>query len=101
MPLAPGVNRYFGWGLWNSIPATIILEGGFWLLAVILYARATHPKGRAGSYCFWIVIAFLTLSWYQNLAGAPPNPRTMGISSLIFFSAVVGWGYWMDRLRPA
>jgi hypothetical protein len=23
----------------------------------------------------------------------------MGISSLIFFSAIVAWGYWMDRER--
>jgi hypothetical protein len=99
MPLAPGVNRYFGWGLWNSVPATIVVEGGFWLLAVILYARATHPKGRAGFWAFWIVIAFLTLTWYNNLAGPPPNPRTMGIGSLIFFSGIVAWGYWMDRQR--
>src|SRR5580700_11506227 len=100
MPLAPGVNRYFGWGLWNSIPATIVVEGGFWLVAIILCARATHPKGLAGVWAFWIVIAFLTLTWYNNLAGPPPpNPRTMGIGSLIFFSTIVAWGYWMNRQR--
>jgi len=100
MPLAPGANRYFGLGLWNSIPATLVVEGGFWLLAIVLYARATHPKRRAGSYVFWLGIAFLTLTWYNNLAGSPPpDPRTMGISSLIFFSAIVAWGYWMNRLR--
>lgn len=99
MPLAPGVKRYFGLGLWNSIPATIVVEGGFWLLAIVLYARATHPDRRAGRYAFWIVIAFLTLISYHNLVGPPPDPRTMGIGSLIFFSAIVAWGYWMDRVR--
>jgi hypothetical protein len=39
MPLSPGVHRYFGLGLWSSIPAAITVEGGFWLLAIILYAR--------------------------------------------------------------
>src|SRR2546423_8429935 len=28
MPLAPGVNVYLGLGLWNSIPATRLVEGG-------------------------------------------------------------------------
>jgi hypothetical protein len=101
MPLAPGVHRYFGLGLWTSISATLIVEGGFWLLAIILYARATHPKNRAGVYAFWSVIVLLTLVWYNNIAGSPPpNPNTAPIFSLIFFSLVVAWAYWMNRLRP-
>jgi hypothetical protein len=87
MPLAPGLQKFFGLGLWNSVPATLIIEGGFWLLAIILYARATHPQKRIGTYAFWIVIALLTLAWYNNIAGPPPkDPSHMGISSLIFFS---------------
>ncbi|HYY58073.1 MAG TPA: metal-dependent hydrolase [Pyrinomonadaceae bacterium] len=102
MPLAPGVREYFGLGLWTSIPATVIVEGGFWLLAIILYARATRPGNRAGVYVFWGVIALLTLAWYNNIAGPPPpDVRTVGISSLVFFSLVVAWAYWMNRLRPA
>ncbi len=102
MPLAPGVHRYFGLGLWNSIPATLIVEGGFWLAAIVLYVRATRPKNRAGVYAFWSVVALLTLSWYNNIAGPPPrNPHTAPIVSLIFFSLVVAWAYWMNRLRPA
>jgi membrane-bound metal-dependent hydrolase YbcI (DUF457 family) len=52
MPLAPGTGRFFGLGLWASIPAAVIVEGGFWLVAVVLYARATHPKKRAGVYAY-------------------------------------------------
>jgi len=101
MPLAPGVSRYFGLGLWTSIPATIVVEGGFWLLAIILYVHATRPRGRAGVYAFWSVIALLTLAWYNNIAGPPPpNPRTAPVVSLFFFSLVVAWAYWMNRLRP-
>jgi membrane-bound metal-dependent hydrolase YbcI (DUF457 family) len=32
MPLAPGSRGRFGLGLWTSIPATVMIEGGFWLL---------------------------------------------------------------------
>jgi hypothetical protein len=101
MPLSPGVDRHLGLGLWRSIPASLIVEGGFWALAVIVYARATHPKSRIGVYVYWSVAAFFTLAWYNNLAGPPPpNPRTAPMASFVFFSLAVAWAYWIDRLRP-
>jgi len=50
MALAPGVHARVGLGLWNSIPATIVVEGGFWLIAVILYTRATQPRTRLTAF---------------------------------------------------
>jgi hypothetical protein len=101
IPLAPGVSRHFGLGLWASVPATIVVEGGFWLLAIILYLCSTRPANRWGIYVFWIVAVLLTLAWYHNIAGPPPpNPRTAPVSSLILFSFMVAWAYWMNRLRP-
>lgn len=100
MPLAPGMLRHFGLGLWTSIPATLIVEGGFWLGAIILYSRVTRPRHRAGIYAFWSGVALLTLVWYGNIAGPPPsNPRTAPFGSLMFFSLTVAWAYWMNRLR--
>lgn len=102
MPLAPGGREVFGLGLWTSIPATVIVEGGFWLLAVVMYARSTRPRKRAGVYAFWGVVVLLTLAWYNNITGPPPPGQiAAGISSLIFFLLAVAWAYWMNRLRPA
>lgn len=102
MALAPGVDLYFGLGLWNSVAATVIVEGGMWVAAIIIYVRATRAKSRAGVYAFWIVVVLLTLAWRSNIDGPPPpSVRTMAISSLIFFACVVAWAYWMNRLRPA
>ena len=101
MPLVPGVRRYFGLGLWASIPAAVTLEGGFWLFAAILYARATQAMKPSGVYAYWIVAAILTLAWYNNLAGPPPrDPRTAPVVSLVFFSLTVAWAYWLNRVRP-
>src|SRR5690242_3013072 len=33
MALAPGMHRYFGLGLWNSVPATLAVEGSLWAIA--------------------------------------------------------------------
>lgn len=102
MPLAPGVPRYFGLGLWSSIPATLIVEGGLWALGIALYVRATAARTRAGIYGFWSGIGLITLAWYNNIAGPPPsNPAAAPINSLIFFSLIVAWAYWMNEVRPS
>src|SRR5262249_24848813 len=101
MALTPGTSAGFGLGLWNSIPATLVIEGGFWLLAILLYVRATRPKKPTAHYAHWPVIVFLTLAWYGNITkGISSNPVRAGINGLIFFSLVVAWAYWMNRLRP-
>ena len=102
MALAPGAHRHFGLGLWNSVTATVIVEGGMWVAAIIVYPRSTRPKSRTGVYAFWVVIVLLTLAWHGNIAGPPPSSvRAMAVSSLVFFSSIVAWAYWMNRLRPA
>jgi hypothetical protein len=102
MPIAPGMHRVFGLGLWNSLPATLLIEGGFWLLAVVLYVRVTQPRKRLGVYAFWGGVILLTLLWLGNInAGMDPNPVRAGVGGVVLFSLVVAWGYWIDRLRRA
>lgn len=103
MPLAPGVHHVFGLGLWNSIPATLVVEGGLWLVAIVLYARVAPPQSRSGRYAFWIGIAILTAAWWNNVAGPPPQPNVSALAatSLVFFATGVIWAYWVNRLRPA
>ena len=100
MPLAPGATRYFGLGLWTSTWATILVEGGFWVLAIVIYLRSTKPKNRLGTLAFWPVILFLTVAWYGNIAGPPPPPDSAAVRSLVFFALIVAWAYWINRLRP-
>jgi len=96
--LAPGSRIYYGLELWNYFYTTIIVEGGFWLLAIILYVRATRPKNSAGVYAFWPVVAFLTYVWIANIRTGPPPPEAV-IGSLIFFLSLVLWAYWMNQAR--
>ena len=49
LPLYPGSRVYAGLGLWNSVPATIIVEGAIFALGVWLYAASTRSKDKYGS----------------------------------------------------
>ena len=50
MPLAPGFHRYYGLGLYNSPLGLLIVEGGLWVIGIILYLRAyAHAPLRCSS----------------------------------------------------
>lgn len=100
MPLAPGLSGRYGLGLSTSVPATMAVEGGVWAIALLVYARATQARSRAGTIFFWSVVPLLTLAWYNNVAGPPPpNPDTAPVASLIFFVLLIAWAYAVDALR--
>lgn len=101
MPLAPGTSTRLGLGLWNSMPTALIVEGALWLLAIIIYLRATFSKKSWAIYGFWIPVILVTLIWRANIsAGMDLNPTRAGIGGIVLFSLVVAWAYWMNRLRP-
>src|SRR5690349_1331884 len=90
LPLAPGLPERIGLGLWASIPATLIVEGGAWIAALVVYARTTCARSRAGVYAFWPAAVILTIIWYNNIAGPPPpDPKTAPVASFVFFSLVI------------
>jgi len=103
MPLAPGAGAAFGLGLWNSIPATVVVEGGLWLAAITLYVRGTSPGTRLESWIFWGWIALLTLAWWGNIVATPVQDLgpAAAAGSLAFFGCLVAWAFWVNRLRPA
>ena len=98
MALVPGAGPLIGLGLWSSLPATLIVEGGFWIAALIMYSRAARSKTWAGRYIFWIVAALLTYIWVVNIrAGTDPNPVRAGIGGT---STLVGLdlSWWRSHL---
>jgi membrane-bound metal-dependent hydrolase YbcI (DUF457 family) len=102
MQIAPGIPGTFGLGLWNSIPATLLVEGGVWTIAIVLYIRATRPNTRTGIYVCWAGIVILTLAWLANISAPPSaggNSVVAALPSLIFFACAIGWAYWMNRAR--
>jgi hypothetical protein len=100
MQLAPHTGLNVGFGLWNSLPATLIVEGGFWLFAIILYLRATQPRTRVGIAILWIGLLLITLVGLSNpTQGIDPDPTRAGIGGLVVFSVFVAWAYWADHLR--
>jgi membrane-bound metal-dependent hydrolase YbcI (DUF457 family) len=99
LPLAPGSETRVGLGLWNSIAATLIVEGLLFAGCVALYVRTTKAIDRTGTYALWGLVAFLVVIYSMNVLGPPPPDTGViayaGNASWLF----VLWGYWIDRHR--
>jgi len=100
MALAPGFYRYYGLGLYNSPLGLLIAEGALWVIGIILYLRSTHTRRFAGHLALWTFIVVFTALWLLSFNGAPPpSVHVLVTVDLILFPIVLGWAYWIDRLR--
>lgn len=98
LPLWPG-GPELGAGLWNSIPATILLEGAVLATAVVLYLKATIPVDRKGTVIFAALIVFCTAIWItQPWSPPPPSARAVAWGGLALW-LIPPWGSWAERHR--
>jgi membrane-bound metal-dependent hydrolase YbcI (DUF457 family) len=99
LPLAPGLATRVGLGLWNSLPATLVVEGAILAAGVAAYVRATRPRDRVGTWALAGLVAFLLATWGANVTGPPPPSATaigaVGLSMWL----LVAWMAWIDRHR--
>ncbi|HSU95836.1 MAG TPA: hypothetical protein VLI40_01315, partial [Gemmatimonadaceae bacterium] len=83
LPLWPGGSARVGLGLWNSVPATLILEFAIFGTGLLLYLRQTRARDRVGSWGLWsLVLALLLIFASGYVAPPPPSPRAVAWSAL-------------------
>ena len=93
VPVVPWGGPKLGLGLWNSVPATVVVELALFALASWAWAR-DRKAGRG----FWILVGALVFLYAGNLLGPPPpNATAVALSAVILFPIV--W-YWGNRLEP-
>jgi hypothetical protein len=97
--IIPWNNFKVGFGLWNSVVLTIIIEGMIFLAGAYLYLSATKSKNKKGSYSIWSLLIFLVVIYLMNIFGSPPPSENaiaiIGLSQWL----LVAWGYWIDKNR--
>ncbi len=99
LPIYPG-SHLVGLGLWHSVSATLLVEGGLFVACARIYSKSTRPKDKIGEYSFKTFIAVLVLIYLFSLM-APPPPSVNAVEWTGVFSwFFIAWAYWLDDHRP-
>lgn len=101
MPLTVSGSLRVGLGLWNSVPATVVVEALMLVVGLTVYVRATRAPDRAGSLGLWSLVGFLVLINIANLLGPPPPSPAAVAWTVQAMWLIVLWGFWVDRRRQA
>lgn len=99
LPLTLGGTHRFGFGLWNSVLATVIVEGTVFAAGVFFYVRATRPADTIGSRGLWALVIFLLVVYFASIFGPPPPSSTAVAWTAMAMWLLVAWGYWVDAHR--
>jgi membrane-bound metal-dependent hydrolase YbcI (DUF457 family) len=98
LPLYPGGTVRVGLGLWNSIPATLVVEIAMFLVGLGMYMGITRAKGLAGKISLASFVAVVLAIYISVIGNPPPNERALAFTGLSAWLLVL-WGYWIDRTR--
>lgn len=100
LPLAPGLETRVGVGLWNSVTATLAVEGGLFAVGLALYVGRTRPSSRAGTWGLAALVAVLVAVYLGTQGPVPPGATAVAAAGLGLW-LFVAWGWWLERHRVA
>ncbi|MCH7767236.1 MAG: hypothetical protein IH916_11820 [Acidobacteria bacterium] len=99
LPLIPGSKTYIGFGLWNSLAGTVVVELALFGLGLALYLHCTVALDRTGRYGLWSLVALLVALWAANILGPPPPSEKVIAFAGLGLWLFIPWAYWIDRRR--
>jgi len=99
LPLMPGGKTLIGFGLWNSIPATLAVELSMYAVGLVIYARMTRARDRIGRWGFAAFALFLPVVYAVASFGPPPPSASAVAWADVGQWLVILWAAWVDRHR--
>jgi hypothetical protein len=98
VPTWPG-GPVVGADLWDSLPATLVVEFALFGAGAWIYARVTRPRDRLGSVLLWAFFVTLVFLYFAAVFGPPPSDVPAVAIGALAVWLFVAWAYWIDRHR--
>jgi membrane-bound metal-dependent hydrolase YbcI (DUF457 family) len=100
MPLYPEGPK-FGLALWNSIPATMVVELLLYAGGLYLYLTGTRARDSVGRWALLSLAAILGILYIaDSMSGQlPPSVTAVCIVGLAMTVVFTAWAWWADHHR--
>jgi hypothetical protein len=101
LPLTPFGGVKVGFGLWNYVVITLIIELLLFLGGAFFYAGFTKAKNWIGKWILWILVVLLVAVQFANTFGPPPAGTVMTLfySFVTMMAIIIALAYWVDKNR--
>ena len=98
LPLWPG-GPLVGLGLWNSIAATLLVEGALFATALWWFVRSLPSADVTGRWALWSLVGLTTVIWASQ-PWSPPAPSATAVAGVgLALWILPSWAWWIDRPR--
>ena len=98
LPLWPG-GPLAGLGLWQSIVATLLLEGTLFLVCIAIYVTSTRAIDGTGRWALAGLLLLTSVIWAtQPYSPPPPSASAVAWGGLILW-LLPPWARWIDNHR--
>lgn len=101
LPIVPGGMKV-GLGLWNSVPATLVVELILFGVGAAIYVRTTQPRDGRGRWGLVALLGVLLVIYLANILGPSPpvgTPPAAIAGPALAMWLFVWWAGWIDRHR--
>ncbi|HMI47927.1 MAG TPA: hypothetical protein VK481_04590 [Gemmatimonadaceae bacterium] len=99
LPIWPGASSpKVGWGLWNYVPLTYLVEFTIYVAGAFIYARSTRPRNAVGKWGFWAYALILPIIYVMSNGPPPSSERALAWTALLLW-LFVPWAWWVDKHR--
>jgi membrane-bound metal-dependent hydrolase YbcI (DUF457 family) len=101
LPFSPFSDEKAGFGLWNNIAATMVVEAVIFFVGLYIYTTFTQAKNKIGKWALLTLVILLMLITISNTFGPPPpdSIMTLFISFIIIMTIFISLAYWTDKNR--
>jgi membrane-bound metal-dependent hydrolase YbcI (DUF457 family) len=100
LPLAPGSDVKVGFGVWDSVAGSLLLEGALFVIGVRFYLRGSQARDAIGHWALYGLLVLLVVSYVATAFGPPPpSVPAIAVVGLAGGAVTAALGYWIDRHR--
>ena len=101
LPITPFSGFKVGFGLWNHVVITLIVEFLIFFVGIYDYVILTKAKNKIGNWVLWILLTILGILQLANTFGPPPSDSVMNlfVSFTTLMIILIVLAYWVDKNR--
>jgi len=99
LPLTPFTARVMGFGVWNSMNATVAFEFGLFAIGILIYCWSSRDHYLKVKPQFWMAMILIAGLYLGTIISTPQSNDDVTNWVLLMWG-LIPIGFWIDHKKP-